>query len=60
MQNVVHLLFRNPSETLYKYLVEELRVPVDETDFMGRNPFMVNVAAFAAKKEFFTSTEKLL
>jgi len=33
---------RHCSITFFNFLVDELRTPVDEVDFMGRNPFMLN------------------
>jgi len=47
LQNAIHLLFRYPSGALYSFLADELHVAVDETDFMGRNPFIINTASFA-------------
>jgi capsule polysaccharide export protein KpsE/RkpR len=43
LQNALHLIMRQPDNTMYKYLVDEVKVKFDEGDFLGRNPFMVNV-----------------
>lgn len=42
MQNAIHLIFRQPSNTLFDFLSGDLGIPIDETDFMGRNPFIIN------------------
>ena len=42
-QNAIHLLFRYPCEEVYDYLIDKLKVSYDNSDFLGRNPFMVNV-----------------
>jgi hypothetical protein len=50
MQNAIHLIFRNPkSEALYEFLANELKIAVDEIDYMGRNPFMINVTEFPTR-----------
>ena len=43
MQNAIHLLFRFPAKSLYEFLVGKLKIAFDESDFLGRNPFMINV-----------------
>jgi len=42
MQNSIHLVMRHCSRTFFDFLVDELKTPVDEVDYLGRNPFMVN------------------
>lgn len=50
LQNAIHLIFKNPkSEALYDFLADELKIPVDEIDYMGRNPFMINVTEFPTR-----------
>jgi hypothetical protein len=46
LQNAIHLLLRHPSVSIYEFLVENLNLDVDETDFMGRNPFIINVTSY--------------
>lgn len=60
LQNAVHLIMHYPSLTLFDFLVEELGVLCDETDLLGRNPFMLNVSLFPTRDKLFTSLEKLL
>ena len=45
MQNSVHFVLRHPKKTLFQYLVEELKTPIDEIDYQGRTPFLINVLA---------------
>ena len=60
MQNAIHLLFRNPSNALYEFLVEKLGIAIDETDILGRNPFLMNTLLFSTRTTFFPQMEKLL
>jgi ankyrin repeat protein len=45
---------------VFEFLVDKLNLAVDETDFMGRNPFMINVAAYPSRQTFGNTVEKLL
>jgi len=49
MQNSVHLVMRYCSKTFFDFLVEELKTPVDEVDYLGRNPFMLNALSNPGK-----------
>ena len=61
LQNAIHLFFTNPlSKNLYNFLANELRIAVDEIDYMGRNPFMINCTEFPARDFFFEAMEDLL
>jgi hypothetical protein len=61
MQNAIHLIFKNPkSEALYEFLADELKIAVDEIDYMGRNPFMINCTEFPSRPSFTLSMENLL
>ena len=60
LQNSVHLIMRYPSLAMYEFLVEKLGLAADDTDFLGRNPFMLNVSLFPNRVPLFTSLEKLL
>jgi ankyrin repeat protein len=39
------LIFRHPQKTLFDFLVKELKTPIDELDYQGRTPFLINVLA---------------
>lgn len=41
-------------------MANDLEIQVDETDYMGRNPFMINCTKFAGKPEFSEAMESLL
>lgn len=61
LQNAIHLIFNNPkSSALYNFLAGDLKIAVDDTDFMGRNPFMICVTQFPSNNTFFKSMEKLI
>lgn len=60
LQNAIHLLFKHPSHALFDFFADTLHIPIDETDYMGRNPFMINTAAFPSRIEFFKTMETLL
>lgn len=60
LQNAIHILFKHPSVAVFEFLVDKLNLAVDETDFMGRNPFMINVAAYPSRQTFGNTVEKLL
>ena len=60
MQNSVHLVMRHCSRTFFNFLVDELRTPVDEVDFMGRNPFMLNAISNPSKIQITDSVQRLL
>ena len=42
MQNALHLILRHPDKSVYDYLVGQ-GVPIDATDFKGRNPFTISI-----------------
>ena len=48
------------AQELFKYLVEDLRVPVDEIDYKGRNPFMLYAQAHPNQTEITVPQQKLL
>lgn len=60
LQNAIHLLFRQPTNSLFEFFADKLGIPIDDTDFQGRNPFLVNTIQFATKPFFFKTMEKLL
>lgn len=61
LQNSIHLFFKNPVSTaLYEFLADELKIAVDDIDYMGRNPFMINCTEFPSRDKFFQAMENLL
>lgn len=42
---------RHCSKSFFDFLVDELKTPVDEVDYLGRNPFMLNAIANPNKTE---------
>lgn len=60
LQNAVHLMFKHPSCALFEFFADTLHIPFDETDYMGRNPFMINIAAFPTRDKFFETMDTLL
>jgi ankyrin repeat protein len=51
---------RHCSKTFFDFLIEELKTPVDEVDYLGRNPFMLNAIANPNKTEVTPSVQRLL
>jgi len=52
-QNGIHLFFANLlSKNVYDFLANELKIAVDEIDYMGRNPFMISCTEFSARDTF--------
>ena len=41
-QNSVHFVLRHPQQTLFNFLVNDLKTPVDESDYQGRTPFLIH------------------
>jgi ankyrin repeat protein len=60
MQNSVHFVMRHCSKTFFDFLVEELKTPVDEVDYLGRNPFMLNAISNPSKTVVTESVQRLL
>jgi len=61
LQNAIHLFFMNPvSKSLYEFLANELKIAVDEIDYNGRNPFMINCTEFPAILTFSEAMQDLL
>jgi ankyrin repeat protein len=60
MQNSIHFVMRHCSRTFFDFLVDELKTPVDEVDYLGRNPFMLNAIANPNKIEVTPSVQRLL
>jgi len=40
---------RHCSKTFFNFVVDELQTPVDEVDYQGRNPFMLNAISNPSK-----------
>lgn len=53
-------MFRYPSKSLFDFFIDEMKVKYDETDFLGRNPFLVNVQKHCSRQTFFAATKSLL
>ena len=51
---------RYPNLSVFEFLLDSLKVKYDDTDFMGRNPFMLNVQIHHSRPAFFPAVEKLL
>ena len=60
MQNSVHLVMRHCSRTFFNFVVEDLKTPVDEVDYLGRNPFMLNVISNPSALLVTESVQRLL
>lgn len=43
LRNAVHLLMDNSTRVVFNYLVEDLKVPIDEICYNGTSPFYVQV-----------------
>jgi hypothetical protein len=54
------LLFRHPTNSLFEFLVDKLGIAIDETDVLGRNPFLLNITKFSNMSFFCKTMEKLL
>jgi len=51
---------KTDAEQLFRYIVEDLKVPVDEIDYKGRNPFMLFAQSHPSKAEITKPQQKLL
>jgi|LakMenE01Jun11ns_1017448.scaffolds.fasta_scaffold9436795_2 hypothetical protein len=43
LQNALHFCMKTEAVQLFNYLVDECKVPVDETDYKHRTPLMMYV-----------------
>lgn len=60
MQNAIHFVMRHCSKTFFDFLVDELKTPVDEVDYQGRNPFMLSAISDPTKPNVTESLQRLL
>jgi hypothetical protein len=60
-QNGIHLFFANLlSKNVYDFSANELKMAVDEIDYMGRNLIIISCTEFSARDTFFEAMEDLL
>jgi ankyrin repeat protein len=45
LQNALHILMRRPVKLLFNYLIKDIKLPIDEIDNEGLNPFYICIKA---------------